>query len=97
MGRSKASLYLFFNSVSKNSSLSLTVAGFASLAVGHMVEYVLHGAAVGQGAGPHLPVGLLPPLALVCMQQQDQLLLNEFSLLRVGRWACGHTTGSRDH
>lgn len=76
---------------------SLTLAGFASLAVCHVVEDVLHGAAVGQGAGPHLPVGLLAPLALMCMEQQDQLLLNEFALLGIGRRACGHATSTGDH
>lgn len=64
--------------------LSLTLAGLASLAVGHVVEYVLHGAAVGQSAGPDLPICLLPPLALMCVEQQDQLLLNEFAFLWVG-------------
>lgn len=77
-----------FNSRSvQKTSVSLTLAGLASLAVGHVVEDVLHGTAVGQSAGPHLPIGLLPPLALVCMEQQDQLLLNEFALLGVGRRA----------
>jgi len=65
--------------------LQLTLAGLASLAVGHVVEDVLHGAAVRQGAGSHLPVGLLPPLALVCVKQQDQLLLDQLALLWVGR------------
>ena len=64
----------------------LTLAGFASLAVGHVVEDVLHGAAVGQVARAHLAVGLLAPLALVRVQQEHQLLLNEFALLRVGGW-----------
>ena len=45
--------------------LSLTWAGFACIARGHMVEYVLHGAAVGQIACPQVPIGLLPPLTLV--------------------------------
>ncbi|TNN68882.1 hypothetical protein EYF80_020917 [Liparis tanakae] len=52
---------------------------------------------MGQSARPHLPVGLLPPLALMCVEQQDQLLLNEFALLGVSRWARGHATGPRDH
>lgn len=73
------------------------MAGLASLAVGHVVEDVLHGAAVGQSAGPHLPVGLIPPLALVCVKQQDQLLLNELALLGVGCWARRHAAGSGDH
>jgi len=65
---------------------SLTLAGLPGLAVGHVVEDVLHGAAVRQGAGPHLPIGLLPSLALVSVQQQDQLLLDQLALLWVG---CG--------
>jgi hypothetical protein len=67
--------------------------------VSHVVEDVLHGAAVWQGAGPHLPIGLLPPLALVGVEQQDQLLLDELALLWVGRVArrrCRHPT-ARDH
>lgn len=33
---------------------------------------------------PHLPIGLaLPPLALVGVEEEDKLLLDEFSLLRV--------------
>ena len=51
----------------------------------HVVEHVLHGAAVGQVALPHFPVGLLPPLALVRMEQEDQLLLNQLPLLGVCR------------
>ena len=68
--------------------LKLTLAGLAGLAVGHVVEDVLHGAAVGQGAGLQLPVGLLPSLALVCVKQQDQLLLDQLALLRVGCGTC---------
>jgi len=49
-----------------------------------MVENVLHGAAVGQVALPHFPVSLLPPLALVRVQQEDELLLNQLPLLGVG-------------
>lgn len=77
--------------------LSLTLAGLAGLAVGHVVENVLHGAAVGQRALPHLSVGLLPPLALMCMEQQDQLLLNEFALLGVSCWAGRHASSPRNH
>ena len=68
--------------------LQLTLAGLAGLTVGHVVEDVLHGAAVRQGAGPHLPIGLLPSLALVCVKQQDQLLLDQLALLWVGCGAC---------
>ena len=63
-------------------------ARLAGLAGCHVVEDVLHGTAVGQSAGPYFPIGLLPPLALMCMEQQDQLLLNEFALLGVCCWAC---------
>lgn len=55
----------------------------------HVVEHILHGAAVGQVALPHLPVGLLPPLALVRVEQEDELLLDELPLLRVGSGGCG--------
>lgn len=68
---------------------ALTLAGLAGLAVGHVVEHVLHGAAVRQRARPHLAVGLLPPLALVRVEQQNQLLLDQLPLLRVGRGAGG--------
>ena len=61
----------------------LTLAGLAGLAVGHVVQHVLHGATVREGTGPHLPVGLLSTLALVCVEQQDQLLLDQLALLRV--------------
>lgn len=57
-------------------SLPLTLTGFASLAVSHVVEDVLHSATVGQVALPDFTIGLLPPLALVCMEQEDQLLLD---------------------
>lgn len=67
--------------------MELTLAGFASLTMRHVVEDVLHGAAVRQSTGSHLPVGLLPTLALVCVEQQDQLLLDQLALLRIGRWA----------
>lgn len=73
------------------------MAGLAGLTVGHVVEDVLHGAAVGQSARPHLAIGLLPPLALVCVEQQDQLLLNELALLGVGGRSCRHAAGPGDH
>lgn len=58
----------------------------------HVVEHVLHGAAVGQVALPHFPVGLLPPLAFVCVEQEDQLLLNQLPFLGVcGRGRCAGT------
>lgn len=67
-----------------------------------MVEYVLHSAAVREGTGPHLSIGLLSSLALVCMEQQYQLLLDQLPLLRV---SCGagrrhrhtSTAGQREH
>jgi len=73
----------------------LTLAGLAGLAVGHVVEDVLHGATVGQVALAHLPVGLLPPLALVGMEEQHQLLLDQLALLRVGRG--GRRPRARSH
>lgn len=68
----------------------LTLAGLASLAVRHVVEDVLHGAAVREGAGAHLAVGLLAPLTLVSVEQQDQLLLDQLALLGVCRGPGGH-------
>ena len=61
--------------------------GFARLTSGHMVEDILHGPAVGEGALPLLTAGLLPvpPDALVGMEEQHQLLLNLLPLLRVRR------------
>ena len=81
----------------------LTLAGLAGLAVGHVVQHVLHGATVRQGAGPHLPVGLLSTLALVCVEQQDQLLLDQLALLRVSRgagrrrWSATRTASQGQH
>lgn len=58
----------------------------------HVVEHILHGAAVRQVALPNLAVGLLSPLALVCVEQEDQLLLNQLPLLRVrSRGRCAGT------
>ena len=65
-------------------------ARLAGLAGRHVVEDVLHGAAVGQGALAHL-LGLrllllllsISPLTLVCVQQQDQLLLDQLPLFWV--------------
>lgn len=58
----------------------------------HVVEHVLHGAAVGQVALPHFTVGLLPPLALMRVEQEDQLLLNQLPFLGVcGRGRCAGT------
>lgn len=67
----------------------LTLAGLAGLAMSHVVKHILHGAAVGQVAVAHFSVGLLPPLALVRMEQEDQLLLDELPLLGVcSRGSC---------
>ena len=66
------------------------MAGFARLAVCHVVEDVLHRPAVGKVALPHLPVGLLPALALVSMQEEDKLLLDELALLWISRM-CSRT------
>lgn len=57
-------------------SLLLTLTGLASLAVSHVVENVLHSAAVGQVTLSDFTVGLFSPLALVCMKQEYQLLLD---------------------
>lgn len=82
-------------------SLLLTLTGLASLAVSHVVEDVLHCAAVRQVALPNLAVCLLPPLALVCMKQEYQLLLDQLALFRVscGRCTscsrCGRNLGTR--
>lgn len=66
------------------------MAGLAGLAVRHVVEDVLHGAAVREGAGAHLAVGLLAPLTLVSVEQQNQLLLDQFALLGVCCGPSGH-------
>lgn len=66
--------------------IRLTLAGLASLAMSHVVQHVLHGATVGQVARPHLPIGLFPPLTLVRVEQEDELLLDELPLLGIG---CG--------
>lgn len=59
------------------------LAGFARLAVGHVVEDILHGATVWEVALPHLTIGLFPALTLMGMQQENQLLLDQLPLLRV--------------
>ena len=54
-----------------------------------MGKDVLHGATVGQGALTVLPVGLLlplPPLTLVGVEQENQLLLDQLPLVRVSGW-----------
>lgn len=75
------------------------LAGFASLAVGHVIEDILHGAAVWEVALPHLPIGLLASLTLVCMKQEHKLLLDEFAFLWVGSRCSGAHAwrGSRNH
>ena len=57
-------------------------AGAACLTTGHMGEDILHGPAAGEGALPLLPV---PPDALVGVEEQHQLMLNQLPLLRVRR------------
>ena len=66
-------------------------ARLAGLAGSHVVEDVLHGAAVGEGALAHLlSLRLLlllfsvSPLTLVGVQQKNQLLLDQLPLL----WIC---------
>ena len=84
-------------------------AGLPSLACRHVVEDVLHGAAVGQGALSQLGsvqvavLGLLlllpvSSLTLVGVQEKNQLLLDQFSLLGVGgmRRSSPHAAGLRD-
>jgi len=57
-------------------------AGFSSLTGGHMVQYILHSPAVGQGALPHLSsvtcilLLSISSLTLVSMKQQYKLLLD---------------------
>ena len=61
--------------------------GLPRLAGGHVVQDVLHGPAVGESALPHLhgvPGALLlsvPPGAFVGVEEQHQLLLDQFPLL----------------
>lgn len=67
--------------------------------MGHVVEDVLHCAAMRKSARPHLPISLLPALALVCMKQQDQLLLDQFAFLWVscGARRCHRHTSAASH
>lgn len=59
----------------------------ACLAARHMVQNVFHGFAVRQVALPLLAVSLVfTTLAVVRMQEQQQLLLDELALL----WICRH-------
>ena len=65
-------------------------AGLPRLTSGHVVEDILHGPAVRESALPHLcrVAGILllsvSPGALVGVEEQHQLLLDQFPLLRVG-------------
>ena len=55
-----------------------------------MGKDVLHGATEGQGALTVLPFGLLlplPPLTLLGVEQENQLLLDQLPLLHVSGWA----------
>ena len=73
-------------------------AGFTRLAGRHVVQHVLHGPAVRESALPHLrsvPGTLLLPVspgALVSMEEQHQLLLDQLPLLRVSRVSGGSRT-----
>lgn len=40
---------------------------------------------MGKVALPHFPISLLPALALVGMQKENELLLDEFALLWISR------------
>lgn len=77
------------------------LAGPAFVAMRHMVEDVLHGPAVRHLALLQLfpvdvmNVRLLPPLALVGMQQKYQLLLNQLPFLRIGTGLAWLTTAYR--
>ena len=75
----------------KNPLSPLTLAGLAWLAVCHVVKDVLHCTTVGKVALPHFPIGLLSPLALVSVQKENKLLLDELALLWI---SC---VGSRTH
>lgn len=57
-----------------------------------MIKHAFHGFAVRESARSIVPTGLLisfPPLALVSMKKEHQLLLNLLSFLRVGRLVGG--------
>lgn len=61
----------------------LTSAVLASDTRGHVMEDVLHRLAVRQGTGLG---AVLLTLALVCVKEEDKLLLNQLPLLGVRRW-----------
>lgn len=57
--------------------------------MGHVVKDILEGSAVRQIAHVHLATGLLAALALMRMQKEHQLLLDQLALLRIscrGHW-----------
>lgn len=68
----------------------LTLTGLSRLAMGHVIEDIFHGSTVGKRTRPHLSIGLLAPLALVRVEEQDQLLLDELALLGIRSWASRH-------
>ena len=65
--------------------------GFPSLTMCHVIQDIFHGSTVWEGAGSNLSIGLFPPLTLVSVKQEDQLLLNQFALL----WVCCRARGNR--
>lgn len=70
---------------------ALTLTGFPSLTMCHVIQDIFHGSTVWEGAGSNLSIGLFPPLTLVSVKQEDQLLLNQFALL----WVCCRARGNR--
>ena len=64
-----------------------------------MVEHTLHGATVWEIALDDLAATLedflVPPLTLVSVEQEDKLLLDELSLLRIGGCCSGSAVARR--
>lgn len=64
----------------------------------HVVQDVLHRATVGKVALPYFPISLLAALALVGVQQEHELLLDELALLWISRVRSRtHPLGYRSH
>lgn len=63
--------------------MALTLTGFPSLTVCHVIQNIFHGSTVWERAGPDLSIRLLSSLTLVGVKQENQLLLYELALLRV--------------
>lgn len=73
----------------------LTLTILASLAMSHVIEDVLHGAAMRQVALSDLAVGLLASLTFVSVKQENELLLDQFALLGIGGGRRSGRGGSR--